>query len=101
MNSTPSPLDPATEQDSVSRDLRPDLSPAAIRLSAILWPSFMLAGVATMVFFAFVDPHDLNLISFPGIEFSRELGYSLGFFLFWLICAASSYLTALLLSRKP
>lgn len=90
----------ATEQDGVSGNLRAGLSPTAIRLSAILWPSFMLAGVATMVFFAFVDPHELNLISFSGIEFSRELGYSLGFFLFWLIAAASSYTTALLLNRK-
>ena len=90
----------ATEQDGVSSDLRAGLSPTAIRLSAILWPSFMLAGVATMVFFAFIDPHELNLISFPGIEFSRELGYSLGFFLFWLIAAASSYTTALWLNRR-
>ena len=74
------------------------LSPRAIRLSAILWPSFIAAGVATMVFFAFVDPHDLNQISFPSIEFSRELGYSLGFFLLWLTTATASYLTALLLS---
>ena len=79
---------------------REDLSPKAIRLSAILWPSFLLAGVATMVFFAFVDPNELNLISFPDIKFSREMGYSLGFFLFWLISAASSYLTALLLGHK-
>ena len=101
MKSAPSsPPKSATEQDGVSSDLRAGLSPTAIRLSAILWPSFMLAGVATMVFFAFVDPHELNLISFSGIEFSRELGYSLGFFLFWLIAAASSYTTALLLNRK-
>ncbi len=90
---------PATD-DNVGGDLADGLSPTAIRLSAILWPSFMLAGVATMVFFAFVDPNELNLISFPGIEISRELGYSLGFFLFWLISAASSYLTALLLGHK-
>ncbi len=80
--------------------VRAELSAKAIRLSAILWPSFLLAGVATMIFFAFIDPHELNLISFPGIEFSRELGYSLGFFLFWLISAASSYLTAVLLGQK-
>jgi hypothetical protein len=75
------------------------MSPRAIRLSAILWPSFMVAAVATMVFFAFVDPHELNLISFPRVAFSRELGYTLGFFLLWLSTASASYLTALLLSR--
>ena len=75
------------------------LSPRVIRLSAILWPSFLVAAIATMVFFAFVDPHDLNQISFPRIEFTRELGYSLGFFLLWLTTASASYLTALLLGR--
>ena len=75
------------------------LTPRAIRLAAILWPSFMVAGVATMVFFAFVDPHELNLISFPSLNFSRELGYSAGFFLLWLSTASASYLTALLLAR--
>lgn len=80
--------------------VRVQLSAKAIRLSAILWPSFLLAGAATMIFFAFVDPNELNLISFPDIKFSRELGYSLGFFLFWLMSAASSYLTALLLGHK-
>ena len=80
--------------------MNPDqLSPRAIHLSAILWPSFLVAGVATMVFFAFVDPHELNLISFPNIEFSRELGYTVGFFLLWLTSASASYLTALLLGK--
>ena len=30
--------------------------PLVQRVGAILWPSFFAAGVATMVFFAFVDP---------------------------------------------
>jgi hypothetical protein len=30
--------------------------PLAQRIGAIAWPSFFAAGVATMVFFAFVDP---------------------------------------------
>jgi hypothetical protein len=76
------------------------LSPRVIELSAILWPSFLVAGLATMVFFAFIDPHELNLISFPSVEFSRELGYSIGFFLLWLSTAAASYLTALLLRKN-
>lgn len=79
--------------------LASDLGPRAIWLSAILWPSFLVAGLATMVFFAFVDPHDLNQISFPRAEFSRELGYTLGFFLLWLSTATASFLTALLLGR--
>ena len=89
----------AQDSDGAAQMAPGGLSPRAIWLSAILWPSFMVAGVATMVFFAFVDPHDLNQISFPRTEFSRELGYTLGFFLLWLSTATASYLTALLLGR--
>lgn len=71
--------------------------PLVQRLGAILWPSFFAAGVATMVFFAFVDPLQLADISFPGLGISRELGYSVAFFMFWLATAASSLFTWILL----
>ena len=67
--------------------------PMAQRVGAILWPSFFAAGVATMVFFAFVDPLALRDMTFPEIEISRGLGYSIGFFMFWLATAASSLFT--------
>jgi hypothetical protein len=69
----------------------------AQRLGAILWPSFFAAGVATMVFFAFVDPLALRDLTFPGIEISRGLGYTIGFFTFWLATASSSLFTWILL----
>jgi hypothetical protein len=69
----------------------------AQRLGAILWPSFFAAGVATSVFFAFVDPLALASITFPRLGIGRELGYSLGFFMFWLCTASSSVFTWLLL----
>ena len=47
--------------------------PMAQRVGAILWPSFFAAGVATMVFFAFVDPLALRDMTFPDIEISRGL----------------------------
>lgn len=71
--------------------------PMAQRIGAILWPSFFAAGVATMVFFAFVDPLALRDMTFPHIEISRGLGYSIGFFMFWLATAASSLFTWILL----
>jgi len=46
---------------------------------AVLWPSFIAAGLACVVFFAFVDPLRLQAISFPGSTISRELGYTAGF----------------------
>ena len=55
---------------------------------AVLWPSFMVAIVATGLFFSAFDPDDL----FP---FGEETGisrlgvYSIGFLLFWLVSAIS------------
>ena len=71
--------------------------PLAQRLGAILWPSFFAAGVATMVFFAVVDPEDLNHITWADVSMSREAGYTLGFFMFWVCTAASSLFTWILL----
>ena len=74
-----------------------DLRPWARVVGAVLWPSFFAAGVATSVCFALVDPLALRDISFPTLQISRELGYSLGFFVFWLLCTSASSFTALLL----
>jgi hypothetical protein len=78
---------------------RPGTSPQPLaqRLGAVLWPSFFAAGVATMVFFAFVDPLALRDMTFPDLPLTRELGYSLGFFMFWIATAASSLFTSILL----
>jgi hypothetical protein len=66
-------------------------------VGAVLWPSFFVAGVVTMVFFAFIDPEALREITFPSLRLSRELGYTLGFFLIWLATASSSLFTWILL----
>ena len=55
---------------------------------AILWPSFLVAIVATGLFFSAFDPYDL----FPfgeDMEISRLGIYSIGFLFFWLISAVS------------
>jgi hypothetical protein len=72
---------------------------ALARWGAVVWPSFFAAGVATMVFFAIVDPLELAQISWPHLTISRELGYSLGFFGFWSCTFASSLFSALLLGH--
>lgn len=74
--------------------------PLAQRLGAILWPSFFSAGVATMVCFALVDPIELAEITFPSVHITRSMGYTLGFFAFWLATAGSSAFTWILL-RPP
>lgn len=70
--------------------------PALRLLGSVLWPSFLTAGMATMVFFANVDPETLRYQTLPGWELSREAGYTVGFFMFWAVCAASSALTLFL-----
>lgn len=67
------------------------------KVGAILWPSFFAAGVATMVFFAFIDPLQLRDISFINFQINREAGYTIGFFMFWLATASASLFTWILL----
>jgi len=62
------------------------------RMISILWPSFVVAGVAEALFFTLVDPQELYLFGEP-VDWSRTAVYSLGFFAFWAICAASSLFT--------
>ncbi len=71
--------------------------PLTQRLGAILWPSFFAAGVATAVFFSFIDPLALRDITFPQLAISRMTGYGIGFFMFWLATASSSLFTWYLL----
>jgi len=75
----------------------PPPRPLVQRLGAILWPSFFAAGVATMVFFAFVDPLALRDLTFPSLPLTRGLGYTIGFFMFWLATASASLFTWILL----
>ena len=72
--------------------------PAVARFGAVIWPSFFAAGVATTVFFAIVDPVELAQITWPHITITRELGYTIGFFMFWACTFAACLFTALLLS---
>ncbi|HEX3122134.1 MAG TPA: hypothetical protein VHQ21_02445 [Rhodanobacteraceae bacterium] len=70
------------------------------RAGAVAWPSFFAAAVASVVFFAIVDPAELAEITWPHLAISREFGYSIGFFMFWACTMGSSAFTALLLSSR-
>jgi hypothetical protein len=61
----------------------------------IVWPSFLIAGVMEIAVFAMVDPQDLHLFN-QTIDVSRQGIYTLSFFIFWTICAASSCLSLFL-----
>ena len=65
--------------------------PEPQRLIAVLWLSFVMAGIATAVFFAAIDPMALkSCVDFP--EVGRTGAYTAGFLLFWLLTASSSLL---------
>jgi hypothetical protein len=64
------------------------------------WCSFLTAAVATMFFFAFVDPLALADITEPPLPVDRMGGYALGFFFFWLFSALSATLTVYLIRTR-
>lgn len=76
------------------------MSGPAQRWGAILWPSFFAAGVATMVFFAAVDPEQLREITWAQLPIARQGGYTIGFFMFWVCTFASSLFTSILLGQQ-
>lgn len=70
-------------------------------LGVVLWPSFLAACLASLLFFAAVDPlllRDAGPSLFRHID--RESGYALGFLFFWLTSSVASALS-LLLMRIP
>lgn len=71
---------------------------AAERALQVLWPSFLVAAVAEMVFFALFDPQDLVLFGEP-LGASRMTIYAAGFFFFWAVASGASALTLVL--RRP
>lgn len=58
----------------------------------VLWPSFLVAGLAEVIFFTVIDPQELYLLGQP-VRLEPIATYSIGFIGFWLICAASSLST--------
>lgn len=70
----------------------PQNIPTIQKVIAILWPSFLTAGVATILFFTTFDPQTLMLAS--GYDSITRLGgYTVGFFLFWILTASTCVLT--------
>ena len=63
----------------------------ARNLMWVLWPSFLMAGAASAVVFALVDP--LDVLFLGHLQAGRLTVYTVGFFLFWIMAALSSALT--------
>ena len=68
-------------------------------IAIVVWISFLTAAVATMLFFAVFDPIELG--GMVDADVSRDGGYAVGFFFFWLLSAACSGITAWLVRTAP
>jgi hypothetical protein len=64
----------------------------------VLWPAFLMACVATGLFFSLVDPMEMIVLD-QRIKISAQGAYTIGFFVFWLLGILSSGLTALLAQK--
>lgn len=72
--------------------------PKCQKTISVLWPSFLMAGLATVLFFAAFDP--VTLLQETRFADTSRLGaYTVGFFLFWLLTTSSCALTCFF--RKP
>ncbi len=67
--------------------------PKTQKIVAILWPSFITAGIATILFFTAFDPN----VVFVDYDISRVGAYSIGFFLFWIFGATTAVSTCFFL----
>jgi len=65
----------------------------------ILWPAFIAAGIAEVAFFTLIDPKQLYLFG-QTVDLPAMATYSIGFLLFWVICAGSSLMTYFMLPES-
>ena len=68
-------------------------------LMTTLWPSFIMACVSSGLLFSLIDP-EAFILHGNSAELSNGFIYSIAFFVFWLLGAATSGLTALLMCRS-
>lgn len=72
-----------------------------VDVGLVLWPSFLAACAASLLFFAAIDPALLRDVG-PRLfaELDREAGYALGFIFFWVISAVASALSVYLIRTE-
>lgn len=56
----------------------------------VLWPAFLAAAATIGIVFTLIDPASVHLFG-SRETLSREMAYTLGFFGFWFLYAATSY----------
>lgn len=75
----------------------PAVPQGLLRVIIVAWSSFAVAAIASLFFFATFDPVVLaEAATFP-VEVSRFAGYTIGFLAFWLLSAASGFVSLFLI----
>lgn len=71
-------------------------------LLAVLWPAFLVAGLAEGLLFSMFNPDDIQVFGMD-VELSRMAAYTIGFFMLWAMCTMSGLLTAYVITglRDP
>ena len=66
------------------------------RVAAILWPSFLMAGVLEAIVFALVDPSSLHGLDGTALGWPAQAVYTAAFFVFWAVIAFAGAMSRLL-----
>ena len=72
-----------------------------IKRAIVIWSAFLAASIGFFFVFGFVDPKGLGeIMTFP-VSWSHLTGYGVGFTILFLVALLSSFLTLLLLKKRP
>ncbi len=66
--------------------------PRAQQLISIFWPSFLVAGLGTIIFFAAIDPQEMVSPAWF-VNLGRLEAYTVGFLFFWVLMAGACFLS--------
>lgn len=75
---------------------RHELTSCQRKVAIVGWSSFLVASIATMLFFAWIDPAELAEVADAPLPADRMTGYAIGFFFFWAIAAVAAGLATYL-----
>ena len=67
------------------------------RLAVVVWVSFLVAAIETMVFFAMFDPELLGELSTWGVTIGATQGYTFGFSFFWLFNLITAFMVGIVM----
>jgi len=65
---------------------------------AVVWSSFLSAGVLEALVFAVVDPHELRWFGAAPVELSAQAVYTLSFLIFWGVAALGASVALMLIT---